>query len=89
MGIGFTSIGEGARYYAQNTKDMKVYEAALDAGKLPFERGVNLSDDDYVRKAVIVELMANFSMDMKRVEKEHNIKFDAYFADALVRYKSL
>ncbi len=40
VGIGLTSIGEGERYYAQNTKDMKVYEAALDAGKLPFERGV-------------------------------------------------
>jgi oxygen-independent coproporphyrinogen-3 oxidase len=83
VGIGLTSIGEGSRYYAQNTKDMKVYEEALDAGRLPFERGVNLSDDDFLRKAVIMELMANFSIDMKRVEQEHNIKFDEYFADAL------
>ncbi len=83
VGIGLTSIGEGERYYAQNTKDMKVYEAALDAGKLPFERGVVLSDDDYLRKAVIMELMANFSIDMKRVEAEHNIDFKRYFADAL------
>jgi oxygen-independent coproporphyrinogen-3 oxidase len=83
VGIGRTSIGEGAMYYAQNTKDMKIYEADLDAGKLPFERGVNLSDDDYLRKAVIMELMANFSIDMKRVDKEHNIIFAEYFADAL------
>jgi oxygen-independent coproporphyrinogen-3 oxidase len=83
VGIGLTSIGEGERYYAQNTKDMKVYEAALDAGKLPFERGVILSDDDFLRKAVIMELMANFSIDMKRVEAEHNIDFKTYFADAL------
>ncbi len=62
---------------------MKVYEAALDAGKLPFERVVNLSDDDYLRKAVIMELMANFSIDMKRVETEHHIDFKTYFADAL------
>jgi len=83
VGIGLTSIGEGAMYYAQNTKNMKLYEEALDAGKLPFERGVNLSDDDYLRKAVIMELMANFSIDMKRVNKEHNITFSEYFADAL------
>ena len=83
VGIGLTSIGEGERYYAQNTKDMKVYEAALDAGKLPFERGVVLNDDDYLRKAVIMELMANFSIDMKRVEAEHHIEFKSYFADAL------
>jgi len=83
IGIGLTSIGEGSRYYAQNTKDMKVYESALDAGKLPFERGVNLSDDDFLRKAVIMELMANFSIDIARVEAEHNIIFREYFADAL------
>jgi len=83
VGIGLTSIGEGERYYAQNTKDMKAYEAALDAGKLPYERGVDLSEDDYIRKAVIMELMANFSIDMKRVNKEHHIVFKEYFADAL------
>ena len=83
IGIGLTSIGEGSHYYAQNTKDMKAYEAAINAGKLPFERGVELSEDDYLRKAVIMELMANFSIDIKRVEKEHGIDFKEYFADAL------
>jgi oxygen-independent coproporphyrinogen-3 oxidase len=83
IGIGLTSIGEGARYYAQNTKDMKRYEESIDNGMLPFERGVELSDDDYIRKSVIMELMANFSIDIARVEREHNIKFDEYFQDAL------
>ncbi len=83
VGIGLTSIGEGSRYYAQNSKDMKSYEAAIDSGRLPFERGVELSDDDYIRKAVIMELMANFSIDIARVEKTHNIDFNNYFEDAL------
>ncbi len=83
IGIGLTSIGEGERYYAQNTKDMKAYEEAIDSGRLPFERGIKLSDDDFLRKAVIMELMANFHIDIKRVEKEHNINFNNYFSDAL------
>jgi len=83
VGIGLTSIGEGSRYYAQNTKDMKLYEEALDNGKLPFERGVVLDDDDFIRKAVIMELMANFHIDIQRVNKEFNIDFNEYFADAL------
>jgi len=87
IGIGLTSIGEGERYYAQNTKNMKLYEAAIDAGKLPFERGVELDNDDYIRKSVIMELMANFSIDISRVEKEHNIEFGVYFADALKALK--
>ncbi len=83
IGIGLTSIGEGARYYAQNTKDMKAYEDAIESGKLPFERGVELSEDDYIRKQVIMELMANFSIDIKRVESELGINFKEYFADSL------
>jgi oxygen-independent coproporphyrinogen-3 oxidase len=83
IGIGLTSIGEGKIYYAQNTKDMKAYEKAIDEGRLPFERGVELNSDDYIRKAVIMELMANFSIDIKRVESEHNIDFKSYFKDAI------
>jgi len=87
VGIGLTSIGEGHKYYAQNTKKMAEYEEALDNGRLPFDRGVNLTDDDMLRKAVIMELMANFSIDLKRVEKEHNIVFKDYFGDALIELK--
>ena len=83
VGIGLTSIGEGSHYYAQNTKDMKRYEAELDAGRLPFERGVELDDDDFLRKAVIMELMANFHIDIKRVERDFSINFSEYFADAI------
>ncbi len=83
IGIGLTSIGEGERYYAQNTKDMRAYEKAIDSGRLPFERGVILNDDDFLRKAVIMELMANFHIDIKRIEKEHNINFKEYFSSEL------
>ena len=88
IGIGLTSIGEGKLYYAQNTKDMRVYEEAIDSGKLPFERGVVLSDDDFIRKSVIMELMANFSIDIKRVESEHNIDFFDYFSDGVEELQS-
>ena len=58
-------------------------EEALDSGKLPFERGIELNSDDMLRQSVIMELMANFSIDIKRVEREHNINFKEYFSDAL------
>lgn len=83
IGIGLTSIGEGERYYAQNFKDMKSYEAAIDNNRLPLDRGVALSDDDIIRKSVIMELMANFSVDIARVERQFNIDFTDYFTDAL------
>ncbi|NPA28973.1 MAG: oxygen-independent coproporphyrinogen III oxidase [Epsilonproteobacteria bacterium] len=83
LGLGLTSIGEGEDYYAQNFKEMAPYEAAIDAGRLPFWRGVELSEDDRIRKAVIMELMSNFKLDIKRIEKQFGIDFADYFADAL------
>ena len=83
IGIGVTSIGDGVDYYAQNFKTLPEYEEAIDAGNLPVFKGYNLSDDDILRQFVIMELMSNFSLDMKRVEKEFNINFKEYFDDAL------
>lgn len=83
IGIGVTSIGDGVDYYAQNFKDLPTYEKAIDAGELPVFKGYKLSDDDILRQFVIMELMSNFSLDMKRVEKEFNINFKEYFSDAL------
>jgi len=87
IGVGLTSIGEGVDSYNQNFKDMKLYEEAIDAGKLPFERGVVLTEDDLIRQFVIMELMSNFKLDIKRFEKEFGLVFKEYFADALEELK--
>ena len=79
IGIGLTSIGEGDDYYAQNFKDMASYEAAIDMGKLPNAKGIYLNSEDRLRKSVIMELMANFSLDIKRVESEFGINFFEHF----------
>ncbi|WP_297485295.1 oxygen-independent coproporphyrinogen III oxidase [Sulfurimonas sp.] len=87
IGVGLTSIGEGVDYYAQNFKDMPSYEAAIDAQKLPFERGVSLNEDDMIRQYVIMELMSNFKLDIQRFEKLYNVNFKEYFADAIEALK--
>lgn len=83
LGIGLTSIGEGQRHYAQNFKDMPSYERAIDEGRLPFERGVVLSDDDELRKVVIMNLMANFALNIEKIEEEFKIDFFSYFKEDL------
>ena len=83
IGVGLTSIGEGIDSYNQNVKDMKEYEAAIDSGRLPFERGVVLGEDDQIRQFVIMELMSNFKLDIKRFEQLYNVNFKDYFADAI------
>jgi len=87
IGVGLTSIGEGIDSYNQNFKDMKLYEAAIDAGKLPFERGVVLSEDDLIRQYVIMELMSNFKLDINRFNEKFDVDFNTYFADAVEALK--
>lgn len=83
IGVGLTSIGEGVDSYNQNFKDMALYEEAIDAGKLPFERGVVLTRDDQIRQYVIMELMSNFKIDIGRFNRLFEVEFKSYFADAL------
>ncbi len=83
IGIGLTSIGNGVDYYAQNFKELEDWEKAIDNGDLPVFKGYRLSDDDQLRQFVIMELMSNFSLNIKRVEEQFNIHFENYFDDAI------
>jgi oxygen-independent coproporphyrinogen-3 oxidase len=83
IGIGLTSIGEGLNHYVQNFKEMDEYEKAIDEGVLPVHRGLILNDDDVLRKAVIMEMMSNFKLNIAGIEKAFGIDFFEYFADAI------
>ncbi|MCT7908882.1 oxygen-independent coproporphyrinogen III oxidase [Arcobacter lacus] len=87
IGIGLTSIGNGVDYYAQNFKELEPWENAIDNGDLPVYKGYKLSDDDMLRQFVIMELMSNFSLNIKRVEEEFKINFKEYFDDAIKALK--
>lgn len=67
MGLGL-HIGEGLKHYVQNFKEMDEYEHAIDEGKLPVHRGLILSEDDVLRKAVIMEMMSNFKLNISGIE---------------------
>ncbi|MBR8462618.1 oxygen-independent coproporphyrinogen III oxidase [Campylobacter sp. faydin G-105] len=89
IGIGVTSIGEGKRHYAQNFKELDEYEIAIDAGRLPYFKGIYLSDDDLIRKSVIMSLMSNFAVDIKAIETEFGIEFSEYFKNDLAELSEL
>lgn len=89
IGIGLTSIGGGDSYYAQNYKDLQRYQNALDNGRLPFAKGIGLSFDDRVRKAVIMQLMSNFKLEFNAINTRFQIDFKEYFKSALEELKPL
>ena len=83
LGIGMSAIGDVGGAFAQNTKKLPVYYAALDEGRFPIDRGYALSADDLVRRAVIAELMCNFHVDFAAIGEKHGVDFGRYFAPEL------
>ncbi len=85
IGLGVSSIGLVGDSYSQNVKELSQYYARLDAGQLAVQRGYRLSDDDRLRRQVILDLMCHGRIDFERIERDYGILFRAYFAEALQR----
>jgi len=83
LAIGITSISMLSDLYAQNYKTLKEYYHELDAGRLPVMRGIELTEDDCLRREVITELMCKFKLIKKDIESKYGIDFDDYFSAAL------
>ena len=89
VGLGVSSISKVGDTYAQNAKTLDGYFRALDAGVLPTERGVALSADDRLRRAVIQQLMCATRLEFAAIEAQYLISFEGYFAAELDRLAPL
>ncbi|MBL1261897.1 MAG: oxygen-independent coproporphyrinogen III oxidase [Thiotrichaceae bacterium] len=80
VAMGVTSIGMVSNSYSQNVKTVEAYAELIDAGKLPVYRGIELNDDDILRREVITKLICQFELDMRVIARQFNIDFAEYFA---------
>ena len=85
--LGITSISQIGRVYAQNYKTEKEYFEALDKQIIPTHRGYHLTDDDLLRRFVIMKLMCDFELDFEIVEKKFTIDFHDYFSAGISNLK--
>lgn len=85
VGVGISAIGDVQRAYAQNTKKLPEYAEAIAAGRFPVARGRALSEDDALRRHVILELMCNLRLEVADTERRFGIDFAQTFATELER----
>jgi oxygen-independent coproporphyrinogen-3 oxidase len=83
IGLGISAIGQVGPTYSQNVKTLDEYYDRLDAGTLAVMRGLELTADDLVRRAVIQCLMCHFQIPIESLEIAHLIEFRKYFAQEL------
>ena len=83
VAMGVTSISMVGNSYSQNTKSADEYYALLDQEKIPVFRGVELSEDDLLRRDVINKLMCHFVLKISEIEDQYKIVFSEYFEKEL------
>jgi len=83
LAVGISAIGDVQGAFVQNVKKLPPYEESIAAGRFPVERGYRLDADDMLRRYVITELMCNFHLDRREVERRFGIDFSTTFATEL------
>ena len=89
LAFGISSIGKVDDCYSQNVRTLDEYYAALDTGHLPVLRGLQLDQDDLLRRELIGELMCQFALNTKVFASDHQIDFQDYFKTELEELKDL
>jgi oxygen-independent coproporphyrinogen-3 oxidase len=79
IALGVSSIGRVGATYSQNAKTLADYYDLLDQGRLPVVRGLAVSRDDLVRRAVIMAVMCQGQVQFEAVELAYLIDFKSYF----------
>ncbi len=83
FGLGLSGISMLDRVYVQNVKRLSEYIDRIENDRLPTTRGYRLTDEDRLRRRVIMELMCNLELDTKFIERRYDIDFPRHFRTEL------
>ncbi|WP_251964554.1 oxygen-independent coproporphyrinogen III oxidase [Salinibacter ruber] len=87
--FGLSGIHQLSGLYAQNTKNLPTYYDQIDQDELTVYRGYRPTQEDRLRRHVIMRLMCNAEVQKGAVEARFNVDFDAHFSAALDRLRPL
>jgi oxygen-independent coproporphyrinogen-3 oxidase len=89
ISLGVSAIGRVGATYSQNAKTIEEYFDHLNHGRFPVVRGLALSRDDVIRRAVIMAIMCQGSLQYEAIELAYMVDFKTYFAAELEQLKTL
>ena len=89
ISLGVSAIGRVGATYSQNAKTLEEYYDYIDRGRFPVVRGLALSRDDLVRRAVIMAIMCQGQLQYESIELAYMIDFKSYFSSELLALQAL
>jgi oxygen-independent coproporphyrinogen-3 oxidase len=87
--FGMSGISNVGKYYWQNSKELGDYYEALDDGRLPIIKTLQLDRDDLLRREVIMQIMCRMGVDKEEIEQRWSIDFDSYFSESIDQLHTL
>jgi len=87
--FGMSSISQTSRSYRQNFKDITDYGQAVAAGHYPIDRGILLTDEDVLRRDLIMGIMCQLELNYAAKSSHHGIDIKATFANAIASLKPM
>jgi oxygen-independent coproporphyrinogen III oxidase len=82
-GFGMSAIGHFGGVYAQNEKILAKYFSSLRENRPATHLGYIMSEDDRIRKEVIMRLMCDMELTKGEIESRFGIDFNSYFSSSL------
>jgi len=89
IALGVSAIGRVGATYSQNAKTLPEYYDALRQRQLPVVRGIALTRDDLLRRAVIMAIMCQGRVEFESIELAHLIRMRDYFRHELEQLQPL
>ncbi|MGL5250238.1 MAG: oxygen-independent coproporphyrinogen III oxidase, partial [Enterovibrio sp.] len=89
LGLGVSSISMIGDSYAQNQKVLELYYRDIEQNGHALCQGVQLDNEDKLRRDIIKSLICNFKLDKRAIEQEYQLNFDEHFAQDLALLSNL
>ncbi|WP_027859152.1 oxygen-independent coproporphyrinogen III oxidase [Marinobacterium jannaschii] len=88
VAMGVSAISQIGNVYYQNQHDMAAYSQSVEAASHAINRGVQLNNDDLIRRAVITQLICHFELQPQQIAQRFGINFGDYFRRELEELSS-
>jgi oxygen-independent coproporphyrinogen-3 oxidase len=81
--FGMSGVSQTPDVYWQNEKELPKWQAAVYAGKVPLHKAYIASDEDKIRRDVIMRTMCDLSLDFVAMSQKFDFNFEQHFEKEL------
>ncbi|MDR2512572.1 MAG: oxygen-independent coproporphyrinogen III oxidase [Puniceicoccales bacterium] len=89
LGLGLSSISQTPGAFRQNEKTLEGYLACINAGELPFTKGLLLQREDRIRQEIIMRIMCDREVDYAVLGARLGVDIPEHFREEIARLQPL